>query len=179
MKSMIVLALALVSASAYARPNTTDMTCREAAGLVQQAGAIVLSTGKSYLYDRFVAHSGFCGGGEKAAVAYVETLDNANCNVGFACVDARDGGNSVKYPSSIKSCKEGAQIWEGGGRGEGPAILRVCKNGKYVRADGKADPKPSYKGCEEGRKGVVTETDGDREYSYPAVCRNGKYVRLW
>ena len=52
---------------AEARPNTTSMSCGEAAATVARAGAIVLTTGE-HTYERFVAASTFClAGGDRRA----------------------------------------------------------------------------------------------------------------
>jgi len=84
MKSLFILAIALSSASAFARPSTTNMACADAAALVKAKGAIVLSTG-AYTYDRFVAHAGYCGAGEKALGAWVNTADSDSCFIGYVC----------------------------------------------------------------------------------------------
>lgn len=67
-----------------ARPDATMLTCRDARALVQQNGAIVLSTG-GRRYDRFVDDPSFCEYGEAAYSASVRTLDRKSCFVGFTC----------------------------------------------------------------------------------------------
>ncbi|UUP16065.1 hypothetical protein [Nitratireductor thuwali] len=87
------LALVLMSLSgvktAEARPDTRAMTCGQAAALVRQSGAIVLSTGR-VTYDRFVANERHCPVYEVAERAYVPTRDAAQCFVGYRCVIDRD-----------------------------------------------------------------------------------------
>jgi hypothetical protein len=185
MKHIIVLAFALVSSVAFARTDTTTLTCRDAAGLVDQAGAIVLSTGKPYLYDRFVAHAGYCGAGEKAAAAYVKTLDNSRCKIGYSCVSAGsdDQPAAKTYPSSIRACKEGrTQVFhetDPNNSDRNVAVTYVCRAGKYVPLYGKARPAPVIRRCTEGRRQAFHETDpnnSDRQIVVVKVCRNGRYV---
>lgn len=83
MKFMI-LALALVSPSAFAMPNATRLSCEAATDLVASHGAIVLRTG-AYTYDRFVAHGGYCGSEGAAKPAWIATADSAQCFVGYYC----------------------------------------------------------------------------------------------
>src|SRR3712207_8809967 len=75
------------SSLAEARPSTLAMTCREAAALVAQSGAIVLSTGK-HTYDRFVANAGFCPHDDWADSAWAPT---------------RDGRRSEEHTSELQS----------------------------------------------------------------------------
>jgi hypothetical protein len=174
MKALFVIALALVSTSAFARPNTANLTCRDASGLVAQSGAIVLSTGSAALYDRFVANSSYCGAGEAAVAAYVTTLDNDSCKIGFACQQAEPGqALAKKYPSKILACKEGrrSRTYTYDGDKE-IAHATVCKNGKYVRVDGYRDPAPVYRACKEG----ATFTESERgEGTKTWQCQGGKY----
>ena len=55
----LLLAISGVSAVAQSRPQSTRMTCAQAAGMVFQRGAIVIGTG-GYTYDRFVRDRSFC-----------------------------------------------------------------------------------------------------------------------
>ncbi len=105
MKAMLFAALALVGSTALAhgghhhhggRPVTHHLTCAQAYDLVQSHGAIVLQT-THYAYDRYVAHQGFCSnaGDETTRPAWVPTVDEAACFVGYTCEqDNRgNGGN--------------------------------------------------------------------------------------
>lgn len=78
------LAALLAAPSAEARPNTTAMSCGQAAATVARAGAIVLSTGE-LTYERFVATSAFCLGGEVVEPGIAPTLDSPACQVGYVC----------------------------------------------------------------------------------------------
>ena len=89
MKKLILSALTFGSLSAMARPSTWEMTCSEAAGLVQQEGAVVMNydykPGPGYLYSRFVSNATYCGPHERTVAAFVRTADTADCFVGYLC----------------------------------------------------------------------------------------------
>jgi hypothetical protein len=71
-------------AVAQPRPSTLAMSCRQAQALVASRGAIVLGTGQ-YLYDRYVAHVGFCQFEETTEPAFEPTADNPQCPIGNRC----------------------------------------------------------------------------------------------
>jgi hypothetical protein len=84
---MILTALiAFQSGSAFAqgRPNSTAMTCAQAAGLVKARGAVVMSTGPM-TYDRYVSSRGFCSQTEITVPDWVATRDSNACFVGYRC----------------------------------------------------------------------------------------------
>ena len=90
MKKLIFAALvASFSFAAHARPSTWTMTCAQAQGMVETNGAIVMNYGYSeragFLYDRFVAHGGYCFSGDEAHPAWAATSDNDRCRIGFVC----------------------------------------------------------------------------------------------
>ncbi len=81
------LALSLPAATALAeRPQSTAMTCRQAAGLVFARGAVLLGTG-GHTYDRYVRDRGFCEVTESTKPGYAPTLDNPQCLVGCRCFE--------------------------------------------------------------------------------------------
>jgi hypothetical protein len=86
MKNVFIIA-ALLSCGAIAEAKTSSkhLTCDQAIALVESKGAVVLYTGK-YTYDRYVAHGGYCVSGEITQPAYVPTLDDDACFVGYTCV---------------------------------------------------------------------------------------------
>jgi hypothetical protein len=87
MKTMpLATAMALLAASALAqpRPQSVAMGCPQAAELVTARGAIVLGTG-GFTYDRFVRDRSFCEITQTTEVAFVPTLDNPYCFVGYRC----------------------------------------------------------------------------------------------
>jgi hypothetical protein len=84
--SLLLLCLAAGPTFAQSRPESIRMTCREAAALVFQRGGIVLGTG-GYTYDRFVRDRSFCAITEVTKVAFAPTLDNAQCFVGYTCIE--------------------------------------------------------------------------------------------
>lgn len=83
-----VLPALLVALTASAAPaqrlSTTDMSCRQAQGLVLREGGIVLGTGGP-TYDRFVRDRSFCEVTEIAARAFAPTRDVRQCLVGYRC----------------------------------------------------------------------------------------------
>jgi hypothetical protein len=90
MRRTATLAFALAAASlagdarAQARPLSTRMTCRAAAGLVQARGALVLGTGL-HTYDRYVRDRSFCAVTEITEPGFAPTLDHPQCFVGYTC----------------------------------------------------------------------------------------------
>ena len=70
----LFVCLAVEPALAQSRPQSTRMTCGQAAALVFERGALVLGTG-AHTYDRFVRHRGFCTVTEVTRPAFVPTLD--------------------------------------------------------------------------------------------------------
>ena len=79
------LAVTLCATSiAAARPNTTTMTCAEAAATVARAGAVTLSTGKN-TYDRYVASISHCMPRQTTQAGIAPTRDNPRCQVGLLC----------------------------------------------------------------------------------------------
>jgi hypothetical protein len=89
MKSAVLL-VALVPATAHARPDTRSLTCGQAQALVQQSGTVVLTTGPG-LYGSVAASSSAC----RATIAqkkFAATRDDARCHVGYVCLPYT-GGN--------------------------------------------------------------------------------------
>ncbi|GAB4528911.1 MAG: hypothetical protein Tsb0019_30840 [Roseibium sp.] len=62
------------------RPNTTTMTCAQVQSMINQRGAVVMSTGR-HTFDRYVANRSFCAHGEYLRRDYVPTRDNNRCYV--------------------------------------------------------------------------------------------------
>ena len=87
--SIVVVALLVMTSIAEARPNTTAMSCGEAAATVARAGAIVLTTGE-HTYERFVAAGTFCLGGEIAEPGIAPAADSERCQVGYICRPRED-----------------------------------------------------------------------------------------
>lgn len=195
MKNIFILALALVSSAAYARPDTTRMTCRNATGLVADSGAIVLSTGKPYLYERFVANQSFCGVGGRTVSAIVTTLDNDNCKIGYVCAQNDRGGNSIskKFPSSITVCKAGTYRQASAadyypsrftGAERTPNITVVCNNaGKWVPVNDLGWRLPITIGskCRDGDMSWYPSDPYDRDknpFTIKSICKGGKWYKM-
>lgn len=62
------------------RPNSTAMTCGQVQSMINQRGAVVLSTGQ-HTFDRYVSNRNFCQHGEVLRRDYVPTRDNNRCYV--------------------------------------------------------------------------------------------------
>ena len=62
------------------RPLSTAMTCAQAQSMINQRGAVVMSTGQ-YTFDRYVSNRNFCQHGEFLKRDSVPTKDNNRCFV--------------------------------------------------------------------------------------------------
>lgn len=95
MRRALVAGIILTSASAFAqeRPATPAMLCAEAHGLVERAGAVVMTTGP-ITYDRIVRDAGFCPLPEEPKPAFELTRDNPKCFVGYVCRDRFNEGST-------------------------------------------------------------------------------------
>jgi len=85
---VVVLLTVFASGHAQARPDARTMTCEQARSLVQERGAVVMTTGR-HTYQRFVAHRGFCLYSQRTGSAWTPTRDTAECRLRI-CVDPRD-----------------------------------------------------------------------------------------
>lgn len=88
--ALLSLSFVLVASAAVAQghPNSLNMSCADARGLVRQSGAVVIATG-SHLYDRFVTGPGYCSLVQTTEPAWIPTADNPQCLVGKLCVERR------------------------------------------------------------------------------------------
>lgn len=82
--------LAALHAPALAQRATTGgargfPTCAQAQARVRNEGAAVIYTAP-HIYDRYVAHGGFCPVGDGTRRAFAATLDDPACLIGFVCV---------------------------------------------------------------------------------------------
>lgn len=82
------LALSLVAfdAQAISRYEIAGMSCGRVQETVRAEGAVILRypsprNPSLTLYDRYVAHGGFCQIDEEAAAAFVPTADTPGCRV--------------------------------------------------------------------------------------------------
>jgi hypothetical protein len=82
--SAALAGLACSSAVADARPDARRMSCDEAQHVVQQSGAVVMSTGE-FTYERFVSNLGACTHGDILRPAWTATADQPQCPVGWSC----------------------------------------------------------------------------------------------
>lgn len=69
------------------RPDTRAMTCAQVQAMIEQRGAVLLSTGE-YTFDRYVANRSFCPHGEVAGNNWVPTKDKRRC-LARSCVNPR------------------------------------------------------------------------------------------
>ena len=86
----LFLAVSVVPGLAQtARPDTRQMTCRQAQDLVRQRGSVVLTTGPS-TFDRFVANGRYCEPQTAQVRAkFAPTRDNPQCPAGYRCYQNR------------------------------------------------------------------------------------------
>ncbi|MCW2305792.1 hypothetical protein [Rhodobium gokarnense] len=81
----LALFLALSGAAAAdPRIDITTMSCAEASGAVEAAGAAIVYYGPR-LYKRLVIHRGYCERLEGIAPEYLPTRDEPSCFVGYRC----------------------------------------------------------------------------------------------
>lgn len=71
------------------RPDARQMTCGQVQALIDERGAVVLTTG-THTYERYVASGQFCQMGEAARPDGISTRDNGNCLV-YNCEITGDG----------------------------------------------------------------------------------------
>jgi hypothetical protein len=77
--ALVLVAALGAAANAQSRPDTRAMSCPQVQATIQNAGAIVLTTGQ-HTYDRYVASRIYCEVPYTSRVATVQTLDGA-CQV--------------------------------------------------------------------------------------------------
>lgn len=87
----VVSALACLPAQAISRYNAHGMSCEQTRSTVASEGAVILRypsvrNRQLTLYDRYVAHRGYCQMGEYARLVWIPTADSANCPV-YKCDD--------------------------------------------------------------------------------------------
>ncbi len=100
MKPVLVLGLLLcLSSPAFAdrgiEPTqkhiySTRMSCDSVRGAVSGYGAVILHYGRD-LYERVVAHSGYCAMGETAMPFWAPSASRSHCFVGYTCETRNDG----------------------------------------------------------------------------------------
>jgi len=86
-----VLTLGLIAVTtapplmAQGRPDIRRMSCDRAQDLVEDHGAIVMTTGR-HTYERIVRHRGYCDHDENVRRVRARSRDNSRCFVGYKCV---------------------------------------------------------------------------------------------
>ncbi|WP_422374746.1 hypothetical protein [Roseibium sp.] len=76
----VTLASLPIAEAQSRRPNSTAMTCGQVQSMINQRGAVVLSTGQ-HTFDRYVSNRNSCQHGEILRRDYVPTKDNNRCYV--------------------------------------------------------------------------------------------------
>jgi hypothetical protein len=135
MKAVAILLLCVFPLAAEARrPESWRFSCGDLRALVQQNGAVVIATGPD-LYDRFVAHGGYCMFGEVTVPAYVPARDRELCQVGYVCRDRDSGGGIYVAPARVLTCPEGARevFLEPGSYGGYQPMTYTCQGGRWLR----------------------------------------------
>lgn len=80
-----LLLLVFASGLAEARPDARAMTCEQARSLIEERGAVAMTTGR-HTYQRFVAHRGYCLYSQRAGSVWTPTRDQAECRLKI-CID--------------------------------------------------------------------------------------------
>ena len=88
--SAALLAALSAPLQAQGRPDARQMTCDQARALIDERGAVVLTTGR-HTYDRYVAHNGYCMHLEVATPISIVTRDTDQCLV-YHCRARSDDG---------------------------------------------------------------------------------------
>lgn len=84
--AVIAMSLAAGSAMAQSRPSTLQLSCQAVARIVESNGAAVLGTGQ-FTYDRYVRDQNACYAGQTTRAAFVPTANQAQCFIGYTCVE--------------------------------------------------------------------------------------------
>ncbi len=74
----------LATAAEARRPFAPAMSCAALRSLVEERGAVVISTSPT-TYDRFVADSRSCERTQRLEPAWIRSADQADCGVGYTC----------------------------------------------------------------------------------------------
>lgn len=82
----LCLAASVLPAQAISRYNSMQMSCGDAQARIRSEGAVILRYRSARdpslpLYDRYVAHGGYCMQGEYARLEVVPTADTNSCRV--------------------------------------------------------------------------------------------------
>jgi hypothetical protein len=80
----VALSLWAPDALAISRYDTQDLACERVQALVLQEGEAILrfmSPRGPLVYDRYVAHAGYCEDGEYAQTGWVPTVDQSSCPI--------------------------------------------------------------------------------------------------
>ena len=90
MRRMVLIGAAIAAmtaqAEAISRYNSMNYSCREARSITAREGAVIFrypsaNNPNHTLYDRFVAHGGYCAHGEAAVPLAIPTADRAACGL--------------------------------------------------------------------------------------------------
>lgn len=85
------LAVCATAAVAQGMVRSTDLSCAQAARLVNDKGAVVMATSPT-LYDRYVRDLGQCDYDMQLKPEWVPTKDKAQCFIGYTCYEPSRGG---------------------------------------------------------------------------------------
>lgn len=69
---------------AHVRVYSPQMSCAQVKEAVRANGAVIIYQ-SDMIYDRYVAHGGYCASGEITVGAYVQSADQASCYAGYVC----------------------------------------------------------------------------------------------
>ena len=79
------------SAQGQGLPQTLNMSCSEARGVVFHNGAALLATGP-LVFNRYVRSMSYCEWGDVTKPMWVETRDTQQCPIGYICWEPNNEG---------------------------------------------------------------------------------------
>lgn len=77
---------------ARARIDATSMSCSSVQHAIQRAGSAVVYESAD-IYDKYVAHQGYCGAGERLETVWISAADTDQCAVSRCTNANNEGGN--------------------------------------------------------------------------------------
>jgi hypothetical protein len=89
MKTLLALAFALLSTSAFAAGIANDMSCSQAQNYYNSHGRIYVRTNGTVVPIYGLVR--YCGGGETASPYWVRTADGVRCVLGYRCYENHGG----------------------------------------------------------------------------------------
>lgn len=86
--SLFLGAFLAAPALAQEGPNARAMTCAQTKAIIQSKGAALINSGPD-VFNRYVKDAAYCLEDQYLQPAWVRTLDNKACFIGYYCSDNR------------------------------------------------------------------------------------------